>query len=152
ELVAYLDGELDEERSRTLETKLSLDPAARAEADALKQAWGLLDYLPRPEPSANFTNRTMERLALQPVDTEVMVRPTYQRWLVGLAWAASVLVAIGAGLVAARLVWPNHRETGLENEEQLVRHLRVLEKYHALDQVDDIDLLRQLEQPELFGD
>ena len=36
DLVAYLDGELDEEASRALESKLSLDPKARAEADSLK--------------------------------------------------------------------------------------------------------------------
>ena len=50
DLVAWLDGELEGE-------------AARAEADALRKTWELLDYLPRPEPSASFTHRTLSRLA-----------------------------------------------------------------------------------------
>src|SRR5262249_41070651 len=59
-LVAYLDGELDAEAAQALEAKLSVDPTARAEADALKRTWELLDYLPRPEPSPSFTHRTLE--------------------------------------------------------------------------------------------
>ena len=35
-LVAYLDGELDEASAQALESKLSLDPVSRAEADALR--------------------------------------------------------------------------------------------------------------------
>ena len=55
ELVAYLDGELNEEAARQVEERISLDPKARAEADALKKAWDLLDYLPKPEPSPSRT-------------------------------------------------------------------------------------------------
>src|SRR5229473_2045109 len=50
ELVAYLDGELNEEAAQVLEARLSREPDLRAEAEALKRTWELLDYLPRPEP------------------------------------------------------------------------------------------------------
>ena len=33
----------------------------------MKQTWGMLDFLPKASPSANFTNRTMERLSLEKV-------------------------------------------------------------------------------------
>src|SRR4051812_16621241 len=66
ELVAYLDGELSGDRARALEARLSLDPTARAEADALKRTWDLLDFLPRPEPSPSFTQKTLSRAALKP--------------------------------------------------------------------------------------
>src|SRR5689334_13497098 len=65
DLVAYLDGELPRPARHALEAKLSLDPRARAEADALRRTWELLDYLPRPQPSSGFTNRTLERISAQ---------------------------------------------------------------------------------------
>jgi anti-sigma factor RsiW len=62
ELVAYLDGELDRQENEAVGAKISLDPAVRAEANALKQTWDLLDHLPRAEPSTNFTERTIEKI------------------------------------------------------------------------------------------
>src|SRR2546423_7509849 len=103
DLVAFLDGELDEDSARQLEAKLTLDPQARAEADALQQTWGLLDYLPRPEPSPSFTHRTLERLAVR---TSPLRKSAAARWLVGLGWAAAVLLALGAGLWIAAIFWP----------------------------------------------
>src|SRR5687768_7586709 len=62
ELVAYLDGELDPEAAREVEARLATDPAARARAAELKKSFELLDFLPRPEPSPNFTSRTLDKL------------------------------------------------------------------------------------------
>jgi hypothetical protein len=62
ELVAFLDGELDVRENEAVEAKISLDSTVRAEADALKRTWDLLDYLPRPEPTASFTERTVSRV------------------------------------------------------------------------------------------
>ncbi len=151
-LVAYLDGELDEETARDIETRLGLDPAMRAEADALQQTWGMLDYLPRPQPPTDFTQRTMERLALaRPASTGIMaLRPAARRWLGGLAWAAVILLALGGGFGASRLLWPPTREPNLE--ENLVRHLRVVENLHLYERVDDLEFLRSLDHPDLFGD
>src|SRR5207245_9268345 len=70
DLVAYLDGELPADAQQRVETRLSLDPRARAEADAFKRTWDLLDFSPRSEPSADFTERTLTRVsALQPVSS-----------------------------------------------------------------------------------
>ena len=62
ELVAYLDGELDDAAARKVEARLAKDPAARARAAELKKSFDLLDYLPRAEPSPTFTTRTLDRL------------------------------------------------------------------------------------------
>jgi hypothetical protein len=70
ELVAYLDGELDEAAARRVEARLARDPAARARAAELKKSFDLLDYLPKPEPSPTFTTRTLEKLpAVRPGDS-----------------------------------------------------------------------------------
>jgi hypothetical protein len=62
ELIAYLDGELDPVAARKVEARLARDPAARARAAELKKSFDLLDYLPKPEPSPNFTSRTLDKL------------------------------------------------------------------------------------------
>src|SRR5205823_3534064 len=93
-LVAFLDGELDERTAHALETKLNTDPQARAEAEALRRTWGLLDYLPRPEPSPSFTHRTLERLAAhRPLTGTVRTGRRWVRWALPLGWAAAVLLA-----------------------------------------------------------
>src|SRR5947209_12755642 len=97
DLVAYLDGEADDDTARRVEAKLSLDPAARAEADTLRRTWELLDFLPRAEPSPSFTHRTLERV--QPVRS-TMVRPPprpWRRWALAAGWAAAVVAAAVGG-------------------------------------------------------
>jgi hypothetical protein len=62
ELVAYLDGELDQAAARRVAARLAIDPQARARAAELKKTFDLLDYLPKPEPSATFATRTLDKL------------------------------------------------------------------------------------------
>src|SRR5437016_9008568 len=105
ELVAYLDGELDDAAAHAVEAKVAADPDARAELDAMKQTWGMLDFLPKASPSANFTNRTMERLSLEKVGPKkTMPMRGKHPWLARTAWAAAVLVALGGGyLISANV-------------------------------------------------
>jgi anti-sigma factor RsiW len=147
-LVAYLDGELDEETAQALEAKLLLDGRAREEAGALQWAWDLLDYLPRAEPSPTFTNRTVERIAAPRTHLALPGKPGRRRCLtLGLAWAAAVLVAAGVGFAGAQLV---SRWTDLDRH--LIRDLRVIENKRLYETVEDLDFLRQLDHPDLFGD
>src|SRR5436190_13756244 len=105
ELVAYLDGEVDAETARAVEAKLNRDPRIRTEADALRKSYDLLDFLPRPEPSPSFTQRTMTRASVAyPGLTGTVVRPAWRRWALGLGWAAALLIAGVAGYAGAPLV------------------------------------------------
>lgn len=99
ELVAYLDGELDESATQAVEAKIAADPDASAELDALKQTWGMLDYLPKSSPSPNFTNRTMERLTLEKVGGSKTMPMPWQGlgWLGALGWSMAVVSALGVG-------------------------------------------------------
>jgi anti-sigma factor RsiW len=151
DLVAYLDGELGAESARSLEARLNRDPAARAEADALKRTWDLLEYLPRPEPSPSFTHRTMERLATQPAAGRRSWRP----WAVGLAWAAAVLLAVGGGFLGGRLGSGGEKAAPTdpgELEQLLVRDLRLIENKRLYDLADDMEFLWGLADPDLFGE
>jgi anti-sigma factor RsiW len=155
DLVAYLDGELTDESARAMEAKLSLNPEARAEADALKRTWDLLDFLPQAEPSPNFTHRTLSRLTpIQPTEAvpSAPVAPRHpRRWLsrVGVlcVWLIVVTASALAGYAGYQRLVP--REPG---ERELVRELRLIENKRYYDAVGDIEFLRQLDHPELFGD
>jgi hypothetical protein len=62
ELIAYLDGELDDATAADVERRMAADPQLRARAAALKKSFDLLDFLPRPDPSPTFATRTLDRL------------------------------------------------------------------------------------------
>ncbi len=146
DLVAYLDGELADEAARDLEAKLSLNAAARAEADSLRRTWELLDYLPRPQPSPTFTNRTLERLS--PVrDNEGRRGQRWRTRCLGLGWAAALLLAGWGGY--AGFNWCVPREPG---DPELIHDLRLIENKRSYDLVEDLDFWRALDTPELFGD
>ena len=110
----------------------------------MQQTWGLLDYLPRAQPSENFTHRTLERLAVR---TTTLPHSRMRAWLVGIGWAAAVLVAAGGGWAGAGYLWPTPNLN-----DTMVRHLRVIESLHRYDNVEDMDFLKSLDHPDLFGD
>ena len=107
-LAAFLDGELDEKASQALEAKLNRDPEARQVVEAMRQAWSMLEYLPRPEPSPAFTHRTLERLTLalsRPTSTGRMLSVKRGRRLLKLAWAGAVLLSLTLGVTAGHFLW-----------------------------------------------
>lgn len=156
ELIAYLDGELAQTDAQTVEKKLTSDPRYRAEAEAMRRTWNLLDFLPKPEPSANFTNRTVSRLSVvRPAAPAVPAAPR-RRWWLGVGWAAALSVAVFVGYGATNRLAPEARPTGrdltADADARLARDLRLLEQMGMLQYVDDIQLLNELDRPELFGD
>jgi anti-sigma factor RsiW len=141
DLVAYLDGELRGEAARAMEAMLNLRPEVRAEAESLKRAWDLLEFLPRPEASPRFADRTLSRLA--PTQKPWRI----SRWLMGSGWAAAVLAAFAAGW--GGYAWLAPLRPG---ERELVHDLRIIENYRYYEPAGDMKLLQQLGQPELFGE
>lgn len=135
DLVAYLDGELQGEAARAVEAKLSLNPAARAEADSLRRTWGLLDFLPSPQPSLRFTHRTLERLSPLRLD-EQRRRQRWRRRFLGLGWAAALLLAGWAGFAAYS--WSLPRQPS--------------EHQQASARIEDLDFWRGIAAQDLFGD
>ena len=146
QLIAYLDGELDAEAARQVEARLHQDPAARAEAEALRRTWDLLDYLPQVEPSPAFTHRTLERVTAQHV-AAVTTLYRRRRWRAAVGWAAVAAAAAAAGFVAVTLTVPRE-----PTDDELARDLRVLENRRLYEQADSLEFLKALDNPELFGD
>jgi anti-sigma factor RsiW len=146
DLVAYLDGELTGEPARALEAKLSLNPAARSEAEALRRTWDLLDYLPVPQLSTSFTHRTLERLTPMQAG-ETRLRQRWRQRCIGLGWAAALLLSGWAGYAAHN--WFVPAEPG---EKELLHDLRLIENKRYYDLIEDLDFWRALDKPEMFGD
>jgi anti-sigma factor RsiW len=153
DLVAFLDGELDEETSQALEAKLATDADARAELDLLRRTWELLDFLPVPEPSASFTHRTMERIG--PTKTGVqtkLARGQWRRWGFGVGWAAAALLAMVGGYLSLTLLLNGNARTHELTDKDLVMDLRVIENKRMYELVDEMEFLKDLDDPDLFGD
>jgi hypothetical protein len=148
DLVAYLDGELEDPASRRLEERLANDESARERLRALATSWNLLDHLPRAALDEAFTRTTVELLvaeARQEIAAEQAALPLRKRrrWI---AAAVAGLAAAMIGFIAVFVAWPN------ENE-RLLRDLAViknLEQYDVLPPSNGIEFLRQLENAELF--
>jgi anti-sigma factor RsiW len=153
ELIAYLDGELSQTDAQTVEKRLNTDPRFRAEADALRKTYNLLDYLPKPEPTANFTERTLTRVTSA---RPVLSAGRGRQWSGWLGWAAAVVIAVVVGYTGA--TWlpssmkPGSGDLSPELEQHMARDLKLLEHLGHYQHVNDIHLLNELDRPELFGD
>ena len=161
ELVAYLDGELEPKAAEAMATKLSLDPRLRAEADALQRAWDILDVLPRPQPSAAFTTRTVSQVipVPSPSGTQVLAapgsaahampalpapRPGAGFWLVSVALILSA--GVGGYLGHRALVPPPQPASPPLEDVTLMKNLRLYRN------ADDLEYVKKLDSPDLFGE
>ena len=109
-LVAYIDGELNEAEARAIATKLSLSPTARREVEVLERTWEMLEHLPRPKASELFTERTLtevRQIAVKGDHLETAFIQTAARLTRALGWVAGAAVAFVIGFILVQRVWPN---------------------------------------------
>ena len=145
QLVAYLDGELDEPSSRRIEKLLASDPAVRDKLEQLDQAWEMLDELGHASVDHGFTDSTLEMLAVA-AEEDVerhraeLPRLRRRRWLMA---GGGLLASSLAGFLAVALFWP-------DPNRQLIRDLPVLENLDQYSQIDDVEFLRVLHREGLF--
>lgn len=146
-LVAYLDGELNEAESRAIAAKLSLSPTARREVEALEQTWELLEKLPRIKAPENFTEKTLTEV--RQIDEvggrlENALVANASRALRATAWVGVSTLAFGFGYAITQWVWPNPTE-------RLARDLSVAEHLDEYREVGDFDFLKELAGSPQFG-
>ena len=145
QLVAYLDGELDEESNRAIEQRLSTDPHLRSQLGQLERTWDMLDQLGLAEVGETFARSTIEMVALaaeeehQREEATLPVRRRRQ-WLAG---AAGIFVSAAVGFCLVWWFWPNPNR-------QLLDDLPVLEHLDEYQQIDQIEFLELLENRGLF--
>ena len=150
ELVAYLDGELDEPTRQRVEQWLARDPSAREELRRLEETWLLLDELPRAETDETFTQTTVEMIALTAAGQRsrpaagLLSRLNVGRlapwWLTGVWFVGAALV----GFLAVALARP-------DADRQLLEDLPLLEHLDAYRYAESVEFLRHLAERELFA-
>ena len=151
DLIAYLDGELDEVESRAVESRLADDVESRARADEYQKTYELLDYLPKPAPSPTFTTRTLTSLQpiLAPTVSGTQPIPTlpHRAWPELLGWVVAVVLAVGGGFLAHRLIGALSSE---KSEPASADDYKLMGKLPLYVGVDDLDFVRELDKSDLF--
>lgn len=148
-LVAYLDGELDEPESRVIATKLTQSVTARREIEMLQKTWEMLDHLPRPRASESFTQRTLtevDRLSVVGDRRLDSASRTLRRVLIAALGVVASLACFGLGLVLTRWVWP-------DPTARLARDLSIAEHLDEYRDVGTFEFLDRLDRsPEFAND
>ena len=143
-LVAYLDGELNDAQARAISTKLTQSLTARREVDALQKTWELLDLLPQPKASEDFTARTLSVAIHQGEGRMALVASDLLRRVgLGLAWAAASALLFALGYFLTLRVWPNPTA-------RLARDLPIAESLDEYRDVGSLEFLKQLDSSTEF--
>jgi len=145
DLIAYLHGEVDPRTAEQIERRLAEDPQLAQRLREHQQAWDFLDELPREEASDDFTQTTLRMVAVAAADDVRQHAVTARKrrtWLRAAAGASLIVAAlVGFRLASQRLT---------RADRELLRDLPVIENLDALQQVEDVEFLRALENEGLF--
>jgi hypothetical protein len=138
-LVAYLDGELEESEALEVERTLTESAEIRQEVEALARTWELLEQLPRVRASNEFTERTLASIqaASAQEETQPFISPVTRRKLWTAALLGGLVLSAAAGFFLTNRGIPRPSET-------LLRDLPVIEKLDLYEEVGDVRFLEEL--------
>lgn len=155
-LVAYLDGELPDGDAREIEQGLASDPTVRTEVESLSRVWELLDLLPRPNASAEFSSRTLATLKVTDLTTNLTTKPN------GNGGTAATVALTGESRasrpVSARTLWMIGmflvgvvgfiigRMAARPANDVLLDELPVIERLDEYREIGDAKFLRELQR------
>jgi anti-sigma factor RsiW len=142
DLVAYLDGELEEEASREIERTLAHSPVARHEVEMLTRTFELLDFLPAAKATEEFTDRTLATVRLTESRPPLADRPWFRqvrRGLVVVGCLAAVSAFGAIGFLATNAWVP-------DESDMLVEDLPVIQNLDLYREVGDLEFLRDLQR------
>ena len=158
ELVAYLDGELNDEAATQVEETLVKDADVRKDVEQMTRAYELLDLLPSARASEHFTEKTLSAITARPklvnspeAETEYLpelgrrVRVSSPRWVVRIVGLAGLLIVATIGF----------NRTSQRDAEPIVELLTEFPLIERLDQYQaagDVEFLEQLASSGLFDE
>lgn len=148
DLVAYLDGELPEEKIQEIDQIVARSEVARHEVEALARTFELLDVLPTVRVSDDFTTKTLASI-------KVMERPysvTDQWWYPPIVKTAKIGVWV-ACLVLCGWIGFQITNRWIPNQtDEILEDLPVIENLHQYREIGDVEFLKQLKQSGLFDE
>ncbi|WP_437204263.1 anti-sigma factor family protein [Planctomicrobium sp. SH664] len=140
-LSAYLDGELDEQATRQIESILTHNAVARNEVEILARTYDLLDSLPRPKASNEFVEKTVATAKLEnfrkPLAQQAWFQTLQKCAVLGL-WTAAMVATATAGYALT------NRLTADPDELLLLDQLPVIQNFDSVSEVQSIDFLNRL--------
>lgn len=120
DLVAYLDGELEEEATVAIESVLAASNVARSDVEMLARTYDLLDQLPLVTAPETFTEQTMTTIRLDSVRPDITETAWFQRLSRGsvfFAWTLAMLAAAALGFLITNAWVPNEEAVLVEDFE-----------------------------------
>ncbi|QDV69793.1 hypothetical protein Poly24_35100 [Rosistilla carotiformis] len=130
QLVAYLDGELEDDQRAALEERLMEDPDCKQRLRSLQQTFDMLDELPRTTVNADFARTTVEMIAIsasQELDIVKQRRPwKLTAASIGLLFTTAITFLVGVVIV---------RGYQQEQKRELLEGLAVAEHLRAYSQI-----------------
>ncbi|MBM4075960.1 MAG: hypothetical protein FJ267_09985, partial [Planctomycetes bacterium] len=146
DLVAYLDGELPEEKASEIDTILARSEVARHEVEALARTWELLDSLPVPKASGQFLERTMTTLQLKEIQGAKFLGSLEGKakvTAVALAWTALILISTWMGFQLTHRWIPNPTE-------QILNDLPMVQNFDLYQEIYSTEFLDELKKRQVF--
>jgi hypothetical protein len=144
---AYLDGELEPDEVKNLEKVLADSPVARKDVELLVRTYDMLDLLPRPQATVEFTQKTMATIKLSDFKPDITQTAWYKRLHLGIVAAAATALLAVTGLLA----YAGTSRWAPTDEDLLLRDLQVIKNLDEYSQVGQYDFLERLQgQPILM--
>lgn len=143
DLTAYLDGELQAERTETVRRHIEICPACRTEAARLEKAGRYLDHLPAPAADPSFAIRFWRRVrreAAAPRGAATRARP---RWLLPVAIAAGVTAILAVLFLPPRTRRP--KKPGATTQARLAPEDSAIVEELSTFATEDFDAARDLD-------
>ena len=158
QIVAYLDGELNEDEATVVDRLLSDDGTARRQVEQYSRAWDMLDLLPVSHASNDFAERTLtairsghaDKIEEQVSDAANETQPSPTARLARRI-AIQVLALVGLFLVALIGFHANFGQ-GAEPIDQVLRDLPMLRRLDEYQQVETTKFLQKLDRSGVFHD
>ena len=136
-LVAYLDGELNEQDMQDLDEVLVQHPDARTNVEELRQTWALLDVLPRPVVTQEFSAQTLATIHVVRDEASEPPLPWPRRGLLALAWALLLSASGATGVLLADRWQP-------DPTDKLIAQLSVVERLEAYREIGNLEFIETL--------
>lgn len=148
DLVAYLDGELPDAKSQSIDQVLARSEVARHEVEALARTWEMLDVLPTPKAPPEFTERTMTNLKVGETPFDI----TQQAWFGTVRKGAAALVWIAALTASGWFGFQITYALVANPSQQLLVDLPLIQKIDQYREVESVDFLDKLQKSRLFDE
>ncbi len=149
ELVAYLDGELDDSACENVERELVSNPGLRRYAETLDRTWQLLDSLGDAPASGAFTQKTLASIAsIAPDSTAVGTSSNLSLLkrvpvLSMCVWFAAAFIGTSAGLMFSRTDGVSKSNP---KDVELLENLSLLESYEKYFPVPSLEFLQRVSE------